>query len=458
MSRDTTSSRARTAGGGPRGLWWLSPIGVLGLLIPVTLALTALLDDSDFRLQYRTPKAVTPSTIILVALATLVLAGVATLVYALARSRGKPLLPAGGVPPQLRTSCRVLFWVTMVGYLAFYIAGFARGLRPAQVLDILISQNNYGVSLRDYFGGIPGLTTLTQCGIAFMVVATYVLVRERDRWLVTQVVVVVVLTLLRSYVNNERLAIIEISVPAVVVLAMTARNSRHVSQRLGARLGPLVLAPFLFLLFAAFEYSRSWQYFESRTDQGFWWFMLVRFAGYYATAYNNGQLGLLYEPHPGRLPLDSLQAFWEAPVIAQLNLYGRLSAPVPETAGSILERFGNPEFNNPGGLMTPFVDFGLVGGFLFFVVLGVGLGFLYRSFRDGSAVGALLYPVAFTGLLDIPRYLYWTQGRVTPAVAALLAVAFVLARADRPARHRPSTVARRLRVRQPAVPSGRSPG
>ncbi len=456
MSGSAAEGPARKPGR-PQGLWWVSPAGSLGLIIPVTLALTALLDDGDFRLQYRTPKSVTLETIVLVAVAALVLVGVATLVQGLARGGGRPLMPPRGVPPQLRTACSVLFWVTIVGYVAFYVAGFARGLRPAQVFEILISQDNYGVSLRDYFGGVPGLTTLTQCGIAFIVVASFVLVRERDRRLVTQVVVVLLLTLLRSYVNNERLAIIEVCVPAIAVVAMTARNSRRLGHRLGARLGPLVLAPFLFLLFAAFEYSRSWQFFESRTDQTFWWFMLVRFAGYYATAYNNGQLGLQYETFPGRLPLDSLQAFWEAPVIAQLGLYDRLSAPVPNSADQILERFGNPEFNNPGGLMTPFVDFGIVGGFVCFAVLGVVLGLLYRGFRDGTVFGALLYPVAFTGLLDLPRYLYWTQGRVTPALAGLVAVGFVLIRADRRARRRPTAPPSRLRVDQPAAPPVGSP-
>ncbi|SNT01728.1 oligosaccharide repeat unit polymerase [Geodermatophilus pulveris] len=440
-----------------RGLWWLSPAGLLGVLIPTTVLLTGLLSDAVFRLQYRTPKSVTTETLLLVAVACLVLAGAATLAAGLARGGGTPLLLDRGVRPQLRSAARVLFWATVVGYTAFYVAGFARGLRPAQVLEILISQDNYGVSLRDYFGGVPGLTTLTQCGIAFVVVATYVLRREHDRRLAAQVVVVLLLTLLRSYVNNERLALIEVAIPAIVVLAMTARNDRRRSRRVAARFGPLALAPLLFLLFAVFEYSRSWQYFESRTDLSFLEFMVVRFAGYYATAYNNGQLQLLYADFPGRLPRDSLQAFWEAPVIAQLGLYDRLSAPVPTASDSILEQFGNPEFNNPGGVTTPFVDFGPVGGLLFMAVLGAVLGLLYRRFVDGEVVGALLYPVAFTGLLDLPRYLYWTQGRVTPALAGLLAVAYVIVRAERRERSRAAAHRRSLGQRVVA-PTGGSPG
>jgi hypothetical protein len=45
--------------------------------------------------------------------------------------------------------------------------------------------------------------------------------------------------------------------------------------------------------------------------------------------------------------------------------------------------------------------------------------------------GVLLYPVLFTGLLEIPRYVYWTEGRVVPAYIALIIVAFLARRAAR---------------------------
>lgn len=439
-------------------LWWLSPGGALLLLVPATLLLTLYLDDDDFRLFYRTPKSVTPQTLLLVATAVLLLAVAATLVAALVRSAGRLQLlpPGGGVPPLLRQACQVLFWLTIAGYAAFLATGAARGVTPGDVLGVLLSQDNYAGGLKGQFGGVAGITTLTQCGIAFVTVATYVLLRERDRRLVGQVVVVVVLTLLRSYVNSERLALVEIGIPAVAVLTMAARHSARRASRVWARLAPLVLAPLLFVLFAAFEYSRSWQFFSSRTDQPFGVFAGLRLVGYYATAYNNGHLQLEHDSYPGRLPRDSLMAFWEAPGIAQLNLYDRLSAPPPATAQNVLERFGNPEFNNLGGVTTPFVDFGMVGGFVVLAVLGVVLGLLYRGFRDGAVVGALLYPVAVTGLLDLPRYLYWTQGRVVPAVVCLLAVAVVLLRADRRAR-RPRMVLR-PRAAPPARPAAEHGG
>jgi oligosaccharide repeat unit polymerase len=414
------------------GLWWLSPVGALSLLIPVTLWLTQHLSTADFELFYREPKLVTGSNLALVTVAVLVLASVAQLTARLAPSgTQRRLMPPGdAVPERLRTAARVLFWLTMLGYVAFGASGVARGVRPADIVQAFANQDNYGVNLKGQFGGIAGLTTLTQCGIAFVVVAVHLLARKRDGRLLAQVLLVVVLALLRSYINSERLALIEIAVPAVVIVAMAARRSRHRARRVMARAAPLVLAPLLLLLFAAFEYSRSWQFFKTRTDEPFALFALVRFVGYYATSYNNGYLQMQYGGFPGRLPLNSLAALWDAPGISALNLYDRLSAPIPAASDDLLERFANPEFNNPGGVTTPFVDFGMLGGFLFLALLGIVIGLLYRGFCDGAVTGSLLYPVVLTGLFDLPRYLYWTQGRVVPAWVALIVLAVVLVRAQ----------------------------
>ena len=446
------SRRAPAAGGS--GLWWLSPLGSLSLLVPVTLWLTHHLGTADFELFYREPKSVTSANLLLVAVAVLVLGGTAQLVSRLGSGTGRQLVPAGRpVPRQLVAATQALFWLTMLGYATFFGSGLARGVTPADIVGALVDQDNYSDGLKGQFGGIAGLTTLTQCGIAFVVLAGHLLHRRGERRLVVQLVLVLLLSLVRSYVNSERLALIEVAVPAVVVAAMAARNSRRRVRRVAARLAPVVLAPLLLVLFGAFEYSRSWQFFKTRTDEPFALFALIRFVGYYATSYNNGYLQMTYGEFPGRLPLNSLAGLWDAPGISALDLYDRFSAPVPATADNLLERFASPEFNNPGGVTTPFVDFGLVGGFVFLVLLGIGLGLLHRGFRTGTVVGSLLYPVALIGLFDLPRYLYWTQGRVVPAWVCLAVVAVVLIRsADRSADRAPVLLRRPPALRRPAPP------
>ncbi|GAB4063503.1 hypothetical protein GCM10028777_06790 [Angustibacter speluncae] len=431
----TTSPRARS-------LWWVSPAGALLLLVPGTLLLTFYLDDADFRLFYRATKSVPGDHLLLLAAAVALLGAVATFVARVPRRRpGNALLPGGlAVPRTLRRSAEVLFWLTMAGYVAFAATGASRGVTLSQVLQLLVSQNAYEGNLKDEFAGVAGITTLTQCGIAFVVVATYVLLRVRDRRLLLQLGVVLLLSLVRSFVNSERLALIEVAVPLVAVVAMAARHSAVPARRLAARAAPVVLAPLLLALFALFEYSRSWTFFSTRTDQPFPVFAAVRLAGYYATSYNNGYLQLEHATYPGRLPRESVSFFWEAPFVSQLGLYDLLGTPPPTTSQDVLERYANPEFNNLGGITAPMVDFGVIGGLVYLALLGAVIGLLYRGFREGTVLGALLYPVALTGLLELPRYLYLAQGRVVPAVLSLAVVGVLLLRERRtdPPRPRPS--------------------
>lgn len=444
----TTSPRARS-------LWWLSPAGALLLLVPGTLLLTFYLDDADFRLFYRATKSVPGDHLLLLAAAVALLGAVATFVARIPRRRpGTALLPGGlAVPRTLRRSAEVLFWLTVAGYVAFAATGASRGVTLSQVLQLLLSQNAYEGNLKDEFAGVAGITTLTQCGIAFVVVATYVLLRVRDRRLLLQVGVVLLLSLVRSFVNSERLALIEVAVPLVAVVAMAARHSAVPARRLAARAAPVVLAPLLLALFALFEYSRSWTFFSTRTDQPFPVFAAVRLAGYYATSYNNGYLQLEHATYPGRLPRESVSFFWEAPFVSQLGLYDLLGTTPPTTSQDVLARYANPEFNNLGGITAPMVDFGVLGGLVYLALLGAVIGLLYRGFREGTVVGALLYPVALTGLLELPRYLYLAQGRVVPAVLGLAVVGAVLLRERRAAPPRPRPSARRPTTVEAGAPT-----
>ena len=116
--------------------------------------------------------------------------------------------------------------------------------------------------------------------------------------------------------------------------------------------------------------------------------------------------------------------------MSQLGLYQRLNhgatSPVLDVDNPILFLHGNPEYNSPGGLGVPFQDYGEVGGLLFFLVAGFGIGRVHRAFIRSSTTAVLFYPILATGLFELPRYLYWSQGRVTPAFVATGVVAYVL--------------------------------
>jgi hypothetical protein len=97
----------------------------------------------------------------------------------------------------------------------------------------------------------------------------------------------------------------------------------------------------------------------------------------------------------------------------------------------ILTQHATPEFNNSSGLAAPFTDYGTVGAFVYFLAAGVVMGLIHRAFRESSPFGILLYPLLFLGIVELPRYLNWSQGRVFPALVAAIVIATIVRRRAR---------------------------
>jgi hypothetical protein len=416
------------------GVWWISPQGAALLVLPLTLGFAAGYSAEDFQTYFRTPKSLTTGTSVLFAVG-----GLLFVLGALAAQVGRDRNRLGAWPwldrrqlLVLRRVSTVLFRVTLIGYASFVVAAGARGVSPADVVRAIVGQDVSSGELEATIGTVPGVTTLTQVGVAYAVVAALLLVHGRDRRTMWRLAVLGVLTLTRAYVFTERLALIEVAVPAMVVLVLRASQSASPGRRWMLRIAPIPLIAMLVVGFAASEYSRSYTFFKTRTDDSLLVFASKRLTGYYATAYNNGQLLIDHDRYPGRLPYTTVEALWTAPGVEQLGLYDRLvGRDRAAQYNSILDTYGSREFNNPGGLAAPFVDFGTAGGLLTLLALGALTGAAYRACVQGSVVAVLLYPVAVTGLLEMPRFLYWTLGRTVPTVLALLVVAVLVHRAGR---------------------------
>ena len=430
----TGADARRTAGPGgrtaPVGVWWLAPaLAVLLVAVP-TLLLAWATPDTQYRIAWRTPKALTTETVLLVLCGALTMA-VAAALPLLERRPGPRRWPDLS-PAQTRVlsaAAGPLFWLTMTGYLAFAVSGVRNGLRPVAVVQALVGQDVFGGDLKDAFGGIPGVTTLTQVGMAFVVVAALLLVQAPDRRLRRRLVVVLVLGLLRSSLVAERLATLELLIPVAAVLALHWSASASRLKRRAVALLPVAMVPLLLVVFGVFEYSRSWTWYSTRTDAPYAQFVVERLAGYYATAYNNGHLGLEHETYPGRVPFDSVEAVWTSPTAP---LYGGYPGPDPQREHAVvLQQHANPEFNSPGGLVVPFIDWGPVGGLVLLGGTGLLLGLAYRDCVQGGPVGTVVYPALATGLFELPRYLYWPLGRFAPSLAVLLLLAYLLHRAGR---------------------------
>ena len=172
---------------GPRarsfGPWWLSPAGTVALIVPFTLALAAFNSDGHFRNSWRTAKFVTSADVALFASAAAVF--VVGLVWPMllgrgARSGAEWPGSAGERHTRLTKAAGALFWATMFGYASFLVVGVARGVRPADLITFITKQDAYDSPLRTYFAPVAGLTTFTQVGIAYVIVAALLLKRRRS--------------------------------------------------------------------------------------------------------------------------------------------------------------------------------------------------------------------------------------------------------------------------------------
>lgn len=426
------------AGRSAPGLWWLSPQGAVLLVVPLTLGMAMAMGQREFFALARTSKSLTSDTAMLMAsgAGTLILG--ALLAQALRRSpdTGKGCWPELGELERrrLRAVLTLFFRLTVFAYAAFLVVAVARGLRPGDLVAAVVSGDTSSNALRDLFAPVTGVTTLTQLGIAVVVIGGLLLLDQPDRSTVRRVVIVVVLALARAYLLNERLAFIELAVPLMAVLTFGARRaSRSARSRVGLAVAPVALVPLLIVVFSVFEYSRSYTFFASRTQQSPLEFGLNRLAGYYATSYNNGALLLTHLPGD-RVPYPTLEAVWTAPGVEQLGLYQALSRDdFVQELEYVLARFGSDEFNSPGGLAVPFLDYGTAGGYMLFLAAGLAVGAAYQRFKDGDLRFILVYPPLVTGLFELPRYLYWCQGRVAvPLVALVLAGRYAVRAANNP--------------------------
>ncbi len=421
------------------GLWWLSPAVIPLVIGAAAIIPTALVGDVPFRTLWKTPKAITPETLMLfgfgaVALAFGALIGIAMSPLPRLTSSPWPNLGERGIDI-LRRASTILTAATLVGYAGFLYLIARSGLSVAQLFGG--SEANGTAAVKDVIGTIPGVTTLTQLGIGSVVISATVLVQQFSRAELAKMLIIVGFAVPRAYIYAERLAILELVLPITVVFAAKLSIGSR-TRKIVARALPVAGIALVVVVFGAFEYSRSWTFYRAHGETSFVGFALSRLAGYYITALNNGQLILSHLDSPGRWPYDTFEGFWDAPGISNLGLYERLGGLPPPYSKSgtapyndVLYQFGNNEFNNPSGYVGPFIDYGWLGGLIWLLLAGVVAGVLYQQFCSGRFLGLLLYPVFFLGLAELPRYIYWVQGRAIYTWVALLAIVVLLERGRR---------------------------
>lgn len=408
------------------GAWWFHPAVALGcpaILIAIAAYATP---PETYGFYWKTGKFFGPQALLSV------LACIAVFVFGTLVGQGHRRTPATGSEPAdpwqaripwdlVRKMFRLSFFLCLIGYTAWAAVAVKNGISLSLLLDAVTGQGGAVYALREeYLTTVPGVTTMTQFGIACLVLAVPLGVAtgwKKVRW---QVATVLFLALVRAVLHSERLALIELVVPLLISYLMLRPKWRPFQQRL-IKLAPVLGGGLLFLVFSAFEYSRSWLGFYAAHESSFWRFAALRLVGYYSTALNNGALVVQSLASPLNAPYFTFSFAWKFPLVK--DFVTSIFPVIPLSEAGYLDLLGsaaNPEFNNPSGFFLPIADFGFTGGLLYWALCGLICGYLYRQFLNRSAVGLFLYPAIFTSLVEASRILYWSDGRFFPPMFLLV--------------------------------------
>ena len=296
-----------------------------------------------------------------------------------------------------------LGWITILAYLLLLGTLVTH---VSLVLQLVKGDAAAGNELRNVLGRIPGVTSFVQFDVVYLALGSAMVTMTGFRmaprlWIMTGTILL--LTFLRAVLASERLALLE-ALAAIFVIPIAYRWR----PSLWRSLAPFIGVAIVFVLFSAGEYIRSWQHYQNYYDS-YASFIIPRFAGYFSTSINNGSGGyLLYgELHP----TPEITSAW-------ITRFPGVSLLLPRPETSMMDQFlatyANPEFNNPGGFYSAFLDYPFLIASLFMVGIGIVIGLIHRAFQNKSLLGLMLYPATFLGLTDLIRVLYISDVRTLP--------------------------------------------
>jgi hypothetical protein len=389
-------------------LWWTNPLPCVAIVAVVYASFMT------FDFSRVVPHAYIPGWhyawggALLAALAL----GIAA-VMALRRDAPQQLQMAFDVPKWLMAA---LFGCTVLAYVLWFQVLLEN---PGLMAEIAEGERS---SIRDLTTTMPGITTMTQFGVAY-VIAYGVMrgsrARAIARWEQAAFLAVFVLGAIRAFAWSERLAVIELVLCYLFARLAYARVMRERTWSLASAI-PLVAPVLLYLAFTGTEYFRSWHFFVNEYDS-VWEFSFERLMSYYATASNNG-IGLLVEDRSWPQYTGRYIAEWlyQMPVVGEalMESVGDLQRPY----FYFLSRFARPEFNNPSGMFPIVFDIGYAGSMLYFLIEGAVVGLLWDGWRRQSRVGVLFFPLAMLFLLELLRFNYFASSRFFASAVPLVVI------------------------------------
>ena len=409
-----------------RKVWWLNPVALYGMLQLIVI-LAYNIDESQYWLLYNTERGI-DSAFVLLHLICFMCFAIGFYISKKIKIRmkrhnaGYELSDNNVIISSVYRAYKIIFALCIAAYIIWYgsfisingisiLANF-KSLKSISDVQYIIKRNS---------GRIPGITSFTNLDILVFVLGIYLIFQNdlkiKKFKLNRQLIIIAFLSAFRALAFSERLAIIEVALPAFIIYLSMTSNKKI---RKIVMLMPIIAVIGLFIVFGLFEYPRSWLYHYKGVYNGTYLdFIIQRVSAYYCLAINTECLTLKYIPI-NNFPYHCCEWLWELPILS--DIYKAFSnSDFNNLYTQLLLYHGNPEFNNPGGMLTFVKDFGIFFPFAE-IIFGYIIGRFYRKYVKFEFWGTVVYPWLFLVLLELPRYFYLGNTRSCATYIGLIVI------------------------------------
>lgn len=394
--------------------WWVHPARLLAIVV-LPIAIVVCLYTADVinhnRANYSAPVFFNAYY------AALFLGGLLILtVFALVGARGNSGAPSVSFG---NGALDFLFIACLTAYAIWF--GPMLASAPEVLLGAITAESGAVYDVRELSTRLPGITTLTQFGVAYVciyAIRKFVNGERLPRRFDVFLAIIMGAAIFRALVNSERIALVEVAIPLLVILCKGAQLTGARPLRIFRQTLPLLILGASPVFFTLFEYNRSWINHYQYEYDSLLEFALERFGLYYITSVNNFCGFLDHSAWPTFTGEWSLLWLYRFPLIgpALADLVGADSGAAFET---FLKEYATDEFNNPTGILIVYHDWGVFGGVLFLAAYGLFAGLAYRAFEQSRGLLQYIYPIVFYSFFEILRIGYLYDGRSIAAVIGL---------------------------------------
>lgn len=313
----------------------------------------------------------------------------------------------------------IIFWITVFAYAVWFHGAF---LNPDIVIQVLRGVEGAKYVFRDVNPTIAGITTLSQCGVVYVVlygIYKYYYSLKLPGIYSYYFGIIVLLTFLRAVLWGERLALLELVIPYGVIYVGCQRFSGR--KDFLFKYLPIFGLGLLVIFFGVTEYFRSWVNSYFNVYDSYTKFILDRLSLYYYTALNNGSGLLATQDYPHYTFYSILTFLYDMPILgnwlrSSIDLFNY---------SDFLNKYTDPEFNNPSAIFSIIYDLGIVGGYIFSSLYGYFVGYLYKSMTKWLKFGVYFYPIFLLSFFEILRVVYISSSRTFPILFILFVIFLV---------------------------------